>query len=279
MAGGKFAAADERLHRFRKLEQAQHVGDVATALADDPSDLVLAVFELPTERLITCGFFERIEVFALDVLDDRQFQRFGVADIEDDDGNVVDAGALRGPPTALAGNDLESAGGAGRRPHRDRLDDAALLDRGGEFVEFGHRELTARVARIGMQEFDGYAALAARALGILVGLGAHVAHQGCQAATQSRARGLVRHCRFSRKVVHAHTSPGPVAQSVIHSHRIVMAGLVPAIPMMEVPPIQLGSPGQTRPDGWGASDLTMLQIAKFCRLSSRDDLSIGARAG
>jgi len=109
VAGGKFAAADECLHRFRKLEKAQHVGDMAAALADDPSDLVLVVFELPTERLLTGRFFERIEVFALDVLDDRQFQCFGIADIEDDDGNVVDAGALRGPPTALAGNDLESA--------------------------------------------------------------------------------------------------------------------------------------------------------------------------
>jgi hypothetical protein len=68
-----------------------------------------------------------------------------------------------------------------------------------------------------MQEFDGYPALAAGALRILVGLGAHVAHQGCQAATQSRARGLVCHRRFSRKVVHARTSRSFVSQSVIRS--------------------------------------------------------------
>src|SRR5712671_4068218 len=81
-------------------------------------------------------------IFALDILDDRELERLGVADIEDDDGNFVKAGALRGPPAPFAGDDLKLIGGTAHRPHRDRRDDAALLDRGGELVEFGQRELT-----------------------------------------------------------------------------------------------------------------------------------------
>ena len=86
---------------------------MAAALADDFRDVVLAVFELVAERLIARRFFERIEVFALDVLDDRKLERLGVADLENDHGHVVNAGALRRAPAALAGDDLEGAVGAG----------------------------------------------------------------------------------------------------------------------------------------------------------------------
>jgi len=47
-------------------------------------------------------------------------------------------GALRRSPAPLAGDDFE--GVAGGLPHHDRLDDAALLDRGGQLAEFGVSE-------------------------------------------------------------------------------------------------------------------------------------------
>ena len=44
---------------------------MVAALADDLGDFILAVFELVAERRAR-GFFQRIEIFALDVLDDRK---------------------------------------------------------------------------------------------------------------------------------------------------------------------------------------------------------------
>ena len=68
-------------------------------------------------------------------------------------------------PAPLAGDDLETIGAAARRPHHDRLHDAALSDRGGQLVELGVEEVAARIARIRFEKFDRHAALIARALG------------------------------------------------------------------------------------------------------------------
>ena len=83
-------------------------------------------------------------------------------DLEHDHRDFVQAGALRGAPAALARDDLVGTGGAAQRAHRDRLDDAALLDGGGEFVELGGGEVAARIAGVGPQDLDRQPALAAR---------------------------------------------------------------------------------------------------------------------
>ena len=62
---------------------------MAATLADDLGDVVLRVIELVGERLIAARLFQRIEIAALDVLDDRQFERFGVADVREFMGRKV----------------------------------------------------------------------------------------------------------------------------------------------------------------------------------------------
>ena len=70
-------------------------------------------------------------------------------DLEHDDRNLVQAGALRRAPAPLAGDDLEVIGLAAHGAHHDRLHDAALADRVGQLVELGVGEVAPRVARIG----------------------------------------------------------------------------------------------------------------------------------
>ena len=60
-----------------------------------------------------------------------------VGRFDEDDRDVVQPGALRRAPAPLAGDDLEGVGGAAHGAHDDRLDDAALADRGRELVELG----------------------------------------------------------------------------------------------------------------------------------------------
>ena len=121
---------------------------MAAALADDLRDVVLAVFEFVGERLIAAGFFERVEIGALHVLDDGELERFAIVDLEHDDRHVMQTGALRGAPAPFAGDDLVVVRRAARGAHQDRLDDAALADRCRKLVEFGLGESAARIARI-----------------------------------------------------------------------------------------------------------------------------------
>ena len=154
MAGGNRTGGDQRATMFGQRHQAQRVGDMAATLADDAGDVGVGVAVVGAELRIALRFFERVEIGALHVLDDRQFERFAIADFDDDDWNLMQAGALRGAPAPLAGDDLEGVFSVRRGPHDHRLNDAALFDRSGEFVEFVVAKTLARIIRIGAQEFD-----------------------------------------------------------------------------------------------------------------------------
>ncbi len=160
---------------------------MAAALADDLGDVFLAAFEFVGERVIALRLFQRIEVFALHVLDDRELQRVAVVDVDRDDRHLVQACGLRRAPAPLAGDDLEAVVRALHRTHHDRLDHAVLPDRVGKLGELGFRKRAARVARIGFQEFDRHLALRARPVDMR-GLAADVADQTCKTAAQSRTR-------------------------------------------------------------------------------------------
>ena len=73
------------------------------------------------EPAICVGFFDRVEVFALNVFDERDRQQLVFWNVSNDYGNFEETGALRGAPAAFAGHDLVATVDA---PDHDRLDDA-----------------------------------------------------------------------------------------------------------------------------------------------------------
>ncbi len=162
---------------------------MAAALADDFCDFVLTAFELVGESVIALRLLHRVEVFALDVFDDHDLERIGVADIDRHDRHFVQPGDLRRAPAPLACDDLIPILHAAHRPHHDRLDHAVLLDRVGELAELGVGKIAARIARIGLQEFDRHLALRARPIQMR-GLAADIPDQTCKTAPQSRTRFL-----------------------------------------------------------------------------------------
>jgi hypothetical protein len=98
-------------------------------------------------------------------------------------------GALRGAPPPLAGNNFKIV--TLYRAHDNGLDDPALANRMGKFVEFDFREQPARIARIRAQVFDWRTTR----LSACIGKGrflADIAHKCGQATSQSR---VIRHCR------------------------------------------------------------------------------------
>ena len=128
MAGGQRAVLNHRLDGIGQGQQAHHVGDMAAALADGAGQILLRVLELLHQAAIALRLFQRSQILALDVLDQRDFQRLAVAEIADDDRNLVQAGDLRGSPAALAGDQLVGVRVLAVAADQQGLQDALVAD-------------------------------------------------------------------------------------------------------------------------------------------------------
>ena len=102
MPGGE----DIRLHILRQLlrqgEQADGVGHRRAALAHLAGDLLLRHAVLLHQGLKAARLLHRVEVLALEVLDQTEFHRPAVVRLQHDDGNLFQPGLPRGAPAALA---------------------------------------------------------------------------------------------------------------------------------------------------------------------------------
>ena len=79
VAGGQLAVGDQPLDRRGQLEQAQGVGDRRPALADPAGHLVVGEAEVLDELLVGRRLLERVEVVAVEVLDQGLLERAVVA--------------------------------------------------------------------------------------------------------------------------------------------------------------------------------------------------------
>jgi hypothetical protein len=104
------------------------------------------------ELAIAFRLLVRIEVFALDVLDQRDFGRRRIVDLADNCRDRVQARALRSSPATLASDDLKPS--IAVRTEKDRLQDTALGDRIGELIDRFFPELDARLFRVGPDATD-----------------------------------------------------------------------------------------------------------------------------
>ena len=121
---------------------------MASAFADDAGDVGVRISISLAQLRVSGGFLERVQVGALHVFDDGDFERFAVACVNDDDRDLVQPCPLRRSPAAFAGDDFKKIRCAGNGAHDDRLDNPALLDRSGEFIKLRIVEPLSRVARI-----------------------------------------------------------------------------------------------------------------------------------
>ena len=189
----------------RQFEQAQQVRYRRARTAYGFGGLLVGQRKFVDQSRQRLRFFQRIEVFALDVLDQRHRDDGAVVDLAHDHGHIGQAGELRGAPAAFAGDDLVfvPAGFA----HDDGLDHALRLDRLGQFgqplrIHAGARLVTARMQQADLQRAH---AVAAHVLGggrrRLAG-----AEQGFEPTPQAAFLGrhhAVSLCFFSRRI----TSP------------------------------------------------------------------------
>ena len=118
----------------------------------------MRVLVLLQEALVAFGDLDRVEVGALEVLDERELERLRRRDVFDDDRDVVKSRALRCAPAALAGDELEAnfarVGRSSDLADDDRLDDAVLADRLRELLELRFVEVLSRLSRLRNDSLD-----------------------------------------------------------------------------------------------------------------------------
>jgi len=147
------AVAHEGLDAAGEREQPQQVGHRRAILADRLCHLRLRQPEIVHELLVALGLFHRVEVGALEVLDERQSEERLVVEDLDDRRDLGPAEPSGGTETPLAGDELVALS-TRRRPHGDRLQQAVGLERGLEFGELLGLERLARLIRVGANARD-----------------------------------------------------------------------------------------------------------------------------
>ena len=129
-----------------QVQQSQRVCHCRTTFANSPCDVLLRQLELIRQALVGTCLLHRIEVLALQILDECELQRLGIVSISHDHRDSGEAGATCGAKAALAGDELESAGGLA---DHQRLQKALFSDGGGQLVNRGLVEDLARLKRVG----------------------------------------------------------------------------------------------------------------------------------
>ena len=154
MAHRERAGRDVPAHFLGKLEQPQEIRDRRAILSDGLSDLFLCQQKLVGQTPVGERFIDGVQVFALDVFDERHLEERSIIarrDLPDHDRNFQETGLLRGAPTPLAGDDLKSFADV---PDDDRLNDAVRFDRSREIVEARVIDVAARLERVGRESID-----------------------------------------------------------------------------------------------------------------------------
>jgi hypothetical protein len=151
MAGREFPFFDQVLDHGFEFQETQCIGDGRAVFSRALGDMFLREIELVGEALEGARLFHGIQIFALEVFDERHLERKFLRDLADNHGNARQRRPLRGAPAAFAGDQLV----AKADPSDDeRLNDPACTDRAGELFESLFAKARAWLIRAGIDEVD-----------------------------------------------------------------------------------------------------------------------------
>ena len=107
------------MYAIRSYYETQQVRYGGAGTPDRIGCRLVGHLEFADESLERACLLERIEIFALDVLDERHRNRGFVRNLPDDGRNFLEPGQLRRAPAPLAGDDFVFV--FARGAHEDRL--------------------------------------------------------------------------------------------------------------------------------------------------------------
>ena len=139
--------ADVFLDLGRKGEQSKQIRDRRALLADAVRDFLLSQPQVVDEGLESKRRLQRVQLLALDVLDQRDLEKLIVADVAYQSRDLEQAGTLRSTPAALTDDQLVFT--IFDRAYDDRLDDALSLQRLGELFQGRFVEILAGLVTVG----------------------------------------------------------------------------------------------------------------------------------
>ena len=116
---------------------------MAARFVDKFGDFLLREPVALGQPVVCACFFDRIEIFTLEIFDQRQRGDLTLVKLADDGRDFVNFGALRSAPAAFPSHELEAI--APEWPHHDGLDHPARSDRAGEVIERGFIEMAPRL--------------------------------------------------------------------------------------------------------------------------------------
>ena len=127
-----------------KLHESHRIGNGCPTLADATGDIFLGEAEFLGKAAIGGGFLDRIEPFALEILDESQLQDFLIGGLADNDGSLVKAYFQRGAEAAFTGYEFVFSCG---KADDQRLDDSPFTDGFNKFVKLLDGKLGAWLKR------------------------------------------------------------------------------------------------------------------------------------
>jgi hypothetical protein len=143
------------LHRRGQVEQAQQIARRAARAAHRLRRLFVRELELGDQALQALRLLQRVQVLALQVLDQRHHRGGLVGHLAHQHRHFFEPGQARGAHAAFAGDDLVAP--LGRRadgPHQHRLHHALRLDALGQLVERALVHARAWLVLAGLQAFE-----------------------------------------------------------------------------------------------------------------------------
>lgn len=145
-------AGEKGLDVAGEFQEPKEVRNGGSIFACTLSDLIVAKVELLVQAIKGVSYFNRVQILALDVLDERDLHEPLVCEVLNDDGHVGERSQLRGAPAALSGDELISVSGM---TDDDGLDDSVLSDGLGEFGEALRIEYLTRLKGVGLDLVQG----------------------------------------------------------------------------------------------------------------------------
>jgi len=138
-------------HLVFERQQAHEVGHCCAGFAHGFGYLLLGEVEFLLQAGEGVGLLNRVEILALDILDQRHGNGGLIGDIPHQGGHLVEASHLGGAPATFPGDDFVAVWS--QRTHHNGLHDALAADRLGQLLEGFRVHIAARLVFATLEKF------------------------------------------------------------------------------------------------------------------------------
>ncbi len=152
VAGREHAGCHPSLHGRRQPQQSDHVGDVGAGAPELPGEFLVGGAEVAQELLVGGRFLQRVELLAVQVLQQGVAQHGVVGGVSYDGGDLAEARELGRPPAPFAHDQLVASGHD--LADDDGLEQADLTQARGQLLQGVLVEVRPRLAGVRRHRVD-----------------------------------------------------------------------------------------------------------------------------